>query len=213
MKEQKTQPTLHPILSFALFGVLFVVFVVLAGIVVFGLQPNLNGIGGIMLGLMCATPLAFFLFIRFRAEGKSKWYKTYILPALIFPLLIVLFLGWTVFEQRPTNIFMVFVADPVPDRVSNIQARDISAGFDQEIVVAFDATPKAIDEITAINGLELDDDPYNFDRNDIPFEHFSDVNEDQDWLFYTKYDRENINWWFFWINADKTQAFFRFVDG
>ena len=127
--------------------------------------------------------------------------------------MIALFFGWTAFEQRPANIFKFFVADPIPNGISNIQAHDISVGIDLEIVVAFDATPEAIDQIIAINDLDLDTDPYNPDRNDIPFEYFSDVKGKQDWVFYSKYDRENISWWLLWVNTDRTQAFFRFVGG
>jgi len=206
--------TTRAIGSSFLFSALFIIFAVPSGVAAFFFQPNLNGIGGILLGLLCATPFSFILFLKFRRTESSKWYKTYLFPALLFPILIALFLGWTVFEQRPPNIFEVFVANPIPNGISNIQAHDISVGFDQEIVVAFDTTPEAIDQIIAVNNLELDTTPNNFfDRNDIPFEYFSNVNDNQDWVFYSKYDRENVNWWLLWVNTDRTRAFFRFVGG
>ncbi|MCC6298099.1 MAG: hypothetical protein IT314_02285 [Anaerolineales bacterium] len=187
----------------------------MAGTITFALYPNLNGIGGIMLSLMCAIPFAFISFVKLRSDGKSNWYKVYLFPALIFPFLIILFFGWTAFQQRPSNIFKVFLADPIPEGVSNIRAKDVSVGIDQEIVIAFDSTEKAIEEIVATNKLKLDNDQSNSDRNDLALllDFFEVKDQDQEWLFYTRYDNENRNWWFLWVNVEKTKAYFRYIDG
>lgn len=102
--------------------------------------------------------------------------------------------------------------DPIPAGVSNIRGYDISGGFDGEIVIAFNATPEAIEEIIKEHRLKIDEDAYNT-KSDIPFEYFPDINSEQDWTLYQKADLENINWWSLWVNADKTTAIFQFIDG
>jgi len=184
MENPKTKPTLSQTIGPVLFGVLFLLFIILGGAITFFLQPNLNGIGGILFSLICAFPLSIILLVRFRQKNNFKWYITYVLPALVFPLCIALFLGWTAFEQRPTNIFKVFVADPIPAGVSNIQAYDISVGIDSTIILAFNATPEAVDEIIEINKLT----PSDYEEPDSYFETFDNINTSQEWDTYSFYD-------------------------
>jgi hypothetical protein len=204
--KSKNNPATKAIESLILFIALFIIFVVLAGTVAFILYPNLNGIGGILLSLMCAAPLAIFLFVRFKMNENNKWYKTYILPALIFPFLMLLFLGWTAFEQRPVNIFKVFVAEPMPTGVSNIQARDVSLGIDQTIILGFNATPTAIDEIIATNKLTLS----KYEEPDTEFKIFTGIGANEKWTTYN-FDNGKIDITM-WVNPERNTALFRWFD-
>jgi hypothetical protein len=198
--------------EFMIFTAFFVVTAAISSISLFGLYPNLNGLGSILISVICGAPIAYVLFFRLVSTKSGKSYQRIIFPALIPPLLSGLLIGWSLYQQRPENIFKVFVADPIPVGISNIKAYDISVGIDQEIVVAFDATPDAIDFIIAENDLELNDSQLLF-RGDIPFTYFPKIDPEQDWILYQRADLENINWWFLWVNPDKTIAIFRLIAG
>jgi len=139
-------------------------------------------------------------------KEESKWYKTYLLPASIFPLLIILFLGWTAFEQRPKNIFKVFVADPIPTGVSNIQAYDVSVGIDSTIILAFDATPDAINKIISVNNLTLS----KYEEPDAEFIRFEDIRISEDWTTYN-FDDNKIDITM-WVNPEKNTVLIRWFD-
>lgn len=197
--------------NFLIFLLCFIPGAVLSTLAMFFLFPNLNGIGSICISGICATPLSFSLFFVLQ-EFKVSETKAYLFPSLIFPLISLLLIGYSFYEQRPENIFRVFVIDPIPEGVANIRAYDISAGIDQEIVIAFDATPDIIDQIIRENNLKLDENPYTL-KSDIPFEYFPEIDSEQDWILYRKAELENINWWSLWVNTDKTTAIFQFIDG
>ncbi len=212
MKDQKPQPVLNPVLSFALFTFLFGLTGILAGMVLFFALPNTIGLGSILLSFLCATPVAYILFFNSKFISKVKSYKRYLLPALILPICITLMLGWTLFQQRPENIFKVFVTDPIPNDVSNIRAHDISVGIGQEIVVAFNAAPAAIEEIIAKNKLVLAEDTQF--TEDPPDEYFPDIHWNNTWTKYKLSHRisklETIT---IWVNPERNTVIFRYING
>lgn len=197
--------------NFLIFLLCFIPGTVLSTLAMFFLFPNLNGIGSICISATCGIPLAFSLFFVLQ-EFKVSDIKVYLFPSLIFPLISILLIGYSFYEQRPENIFRVFIVDPIPAGVTNIRAYDISAGIDQEIVIAFDATPDIIDQIIQEHNLKLDENPHAL-KSDIPFEYFPEVDSGQDWTLYRRAELENINWWSLWVNTDKTTAIFQFIDG
>jgi hypothetical protein len=70
------------------------------------------------------------------------------IPVLVFPLVFGLLYGYTMlYERNPRHMFKVFVADPIPAGVTDIQATDTSGGFDQEVVIVFNAPPAVMDAI------------------------------------------------------------------
>jgi hypothetical protein len=212
MQNQHPKPALNPALSFVLFTLLFSIGCIFAATVLFVVSPNTNGLGSIFLSVMCATPLAYVLFFNSKFISKVKPYQRYLLPALIIPLFSGLLLGWTLFQQRPENIFKVFVADPIPDGVSNIQAYDISVGIDQEIVVAVSATPEAIDDIITKNELELVVDTISLE--DPPYEYFPNINKDTDWIMYRNSHKVNKTVFIsMWVNPERSIVIFRYIYG
>lgn len=130
------------------------------------------------------------------------------LPVLIFPLFSSLVLGWSLFQQRPQNIFKVFVADPIPLGVSNIRAYDVSLGIDQTIIVAFNATPEAIDEIIKSNYLVSVEDSHMI--NDPQYELFDGVEWNKDWSTY-EFDNDKILITM-WVSPDENTVLFRWLD-
>lgn len=118
-------------------------------------------------------------------EQDQKTYYRYLFPALMVPLIAGLLICWTLIQQSPTNIFKLFVADPIPNGVTDIHARDISEGFDNlEIIVSFHVTPEAIEEIIAFNKLELVED-IKYEDNP-PLAQLPDTNWNRNWTLYKR---------------------------
>jgi len=212
MKNQK--PILDTPVNFVLFTVLFALVVILLSIVVFNIGPNTNSMFGVALSLLCALPLGYGLFFNSRFIEKTKPYQRIILPALIFPLCILLSLGWNLYQQRPEGLFEMFVMEPIPNGVSNIQGHDISGGFDMEILLAFNATPEAIDKIIAKNELKF----YNEDKVSyfIPnpdTSYLPDINWNENWTVYEKSSREKVESMTIWVNPQKDTVLFQFISG
>ena len=107
-------------------------------------------------------------------------------------------------EQPPTNIFRVFVSDPIPEGVSNIRAQDITIGIDSDIIVAFNTTSEALDEVITKNEFELVEDPFSFHKSKSPHQYFPDVNWSDAWVLYMKCgDSEQYCMWM-WVNPEQT---------
>src|SRR5688572_13879820 len=142
--------------NFLIFLLCFIPGTVLSIIAMFFLFPNSNGLGSICISTTCGVPAAFSFFFILQ-EFRFKEMKVYLFSSLVFPFFSLIIIGYSFYQQRPENIFRVFVTDPIPAGVTNIQAYDISAGFDQEIVVAFNATPEVIEQIIREHGLKIDE--------------------------------------------------------
>jgi hypothetical protein len=175
--------------------------------VLFLMYPNLNGLGNILISGVCATPLSFISFFSLRSVSKVKPYQRYVLPALIFPLISGLLIGWSLFQQRPENIFKVFVADPIPVGVSKIQAYDISVGIDQEIIAKFNATPEAINEIIKSNKLVLVEESNMI--NDPQYEFFNGVEWNEKWTTYEYKSSSSLTT--MWVSPDGNIVLFRWI--
>lgn len=137
-----------------LFFLLTGIVIYLVGNAVISYAPNMNSWGGASLSFLCAVPLAILLFANNKFAARVKPYQRVILPALIFPLFIVLSLGWNLYQQFPPNLFRVFIMDPIPEGITHIRGRDITVGFDNlELVFVFNITPQALDEFIVKNEL------------------------------------------------------------
>ena len=133
------------------------------------------------------------------------------MPALIPIVFASLFFGILMYDQNPKAMFKRLLSDPIPEGVSNIRSYDNSGGLDVEYGLAFEVTPEVIDYLIKTNELELNTDDFSFNILDAPFEHFPDVNPNQEWLYYSKEDREHENEWFLWVNADRNIALLKFI--
>jgi hypothetical protein len=214
MKNGKSRTTSKTIFSFVLFSLLFASIVFLVGYAVFNAAPNTNSLFGVIFSFMCAVPLAFSLFFNQKFNDKVKPFQRFLLPILIFPLCILLSLGWNLYQQRPEGLFQLFVMDPIPDGISNIQGDDVSGGFDMEIILAFNATPEAIDKIIAKNELT----PYSKETasyfiQDPDYRYFRDINWNRNWVVYTKHNSERVEETTIWVNPEKDTVLFRYISG
>jgi hypothetical protein len=195
-----------------LFTLIFAGTGIIAGMAsLWAIGPNITGIGTICIPLVCAFPLALIFFLTPAFVKKAKPTLRYLLPALVFPILFGILFGYTLYERRPENIYKVFVSDPIPAGVSNIQAYDKSGGFETEVIIACNTMPNIVDEIIIENELVLDNESFN--KTDIPLKYFPSIDPKPDWQFYMKFDEEHMNWFFLWVNPEKTVALFRLIDG
>lgn len=188
------------------FGILFS-----GGILFLKGGPGIVGICGAAIPLICGTPAAIFLFTNPAFKQKFQGISRSILPALIPIVFASLFFGILMYDQNPKAMFKRLLSDPIPEGVSNIRSYDNSGGLDVEYGLAFEVTPEVIDYLIKTNELELNTDDFSFNILDAPFEHFPDVNPNQEWLYYSKEDREHENEWFLWVNADRNIALLKFI--
>lgn len=119
--------------------------------------------------------------------------------------------GVSLYDQNPRVMFKRLLSDPIPAGVSNIQSYDNSGGFDVEYGLAFEATPKVVDDLITKNGLVLDNGETNENYLNAPFEYFPNVKKNQEWTYYSKDDRGTRSSWFMWVNADRTTVLFVFI--
>jgi len=173
--------------------------------------PGIVGICGAVIPLICGAPVALFLFTNPAFKQKFQGIRRSILPALIPIVFASLFFSMLMYDQNPKVVFKRLLSDPIPEGISNIHAYDNSGGFDVEYGLAFEATPEAVEYLITTNGFELNTDDFNFNILDAPFEYFPNVNSNQEWLYYSKEDREHENEWFLWVNADKNVALLKFI--
>lgn len=142
-------------IGLVLVTVWLVAFAAISVVISFGLiGPNLAAIANIIVSLLIGVPLTYILFPILFCIEKLNWYK-YILPALVLPIVFGCVIGITMLERQPENIFRVFITKPIPNGISNIRAQDISVGIDDEIVVAFNTTAEAVEEIISKEGFEF----------------------------------------------------------
>jgi hypothetical protein len=215
MNKDKLKIIFQHLLNFVLFAFLFMTVVVLTAMAVFNAAPNTNSLFSVILSFICAIPLAFGLFFNFSFVNKIEKYQRFLLPTLIFPLLIVLLLGWNLYQQLPENMFKMMVADPIPSGVTNIQSRDISGGFDTEIILAFNATPEAIDEIVAKNQLELyNENNVSFYIQDPESQNFPNIHWSRDWtVYYRSFSKNKIETITIWVNPERNTVLFQYING
>ena len=199
----------------------FILFLILLLIVAFFLSdsiakvdPNTNSLFGIVCSFIFALPMGIYLFFNSKFTKATSPYQRILFPVLIFPICILLSLGWNLYQQHPENLFEIFVMDPIPDGVSNIQGFDISGGFDMEIILAFNATPEAIDKIILENKLAL----YNKETalyflEDPDYQYFQNIDWDRSWEIYERHSLENVESIVIWINPQKDTVIFRLISG
>jgi hypothetical protein len=210
MKNEKLKIFLAAVGNVVLFTLLFSITVILALLVSFSfIGPNFIAISNVATPLFCGFLPAYTLFFNYRFKKKANWKVSYLRPALIFPVLFGLAFTWTMFERNPKNIFEVFVLDPIPNEISNIRARDISGGFETEIIVTFNATPQSIEEIIKANELKLDQDTDILEKN--PNDFFEGLNWNQDWQRYLRLERDDEVIIVLWVNLDTFEAVYWFL--
>lgn len=173
--------------------------------------PGIVGVFSAVTPLLCAVPLAYFLFFNTRFSQKTRPIYRILLPAMIPILCAGILNGVSLYDQNPRVMFKRLLSDPIPAGVSHIQSYDDSGGFDVEYGLAFKATPEIIDDLIAKNGLVLDNTETNFNRMNIPFKYFPNIKQAQKWTYYSKLDPENESQWQMWVNEDKTTAIFVFI--
>jgi hypothetical protein len=196
------------------FSILMVVIIAISGVLSIAVGgPGIVGVFSACVPRICGAPLAFLLFFNPTFEWRVRGKLRFILPATIPILIASILIGWSLYDQNPQVMFKRIMSDPIPAGVSHIRSNDHSGGFDVGYDLAFDAPPDVIEYLISKNGLTLNTDDSNLNRYAAPFDKFPDVNREQEWSFYTKVDNEHRNWWFLWVNADKTTVLFKFMGG
>lgn len=185
--------------------------VVSAGILFFKGGPGIVGVCGAVIPLLCGVPLALFIFMHPAFKQKFQGMRRAILPALIPVVLASIWFGILMHDQDPKVTFKRLLSDPIPAGISNIRAYDDSGGFDVEYGLAFDATPEAIDRLLRENNFTENNENSVYQMTEAPFEYFPDVKQDQEWLYYSKVDKEQESIWFLWVNADKNVGILQFI--
>lgn len=210
MKNEKLKIFLAAVGSVALFTLLFGITIILALIVSFSfIGPNFIAISNVATPLLCGFLPAYIYFFNYRFKKKANWKVSYLKPALIFPVLFGLAFAWTMFERNPKNIFEVFVLDPIPKEISNIRAKDISGGFETEVIVAFKATPQSIEEIIKANELKRDQDTDTFEKK--PNNFFEDLDWNPNWERYIREEMDDEVVIVLWVNPDTFEAVYWFL--
>jgi hypothetical protein len=202
-------------LSLALFFLLYGMLVAMIIRLAINSDPNSNEAFGVLFSLLCGTPFVIWLFVSLKFIKRSNWPIAFGLPILVVPLLIFLFLTWLAIQERPTNIFKDFVADPIPVGVSNIQGRNATEGFDElRIIIAFNATPKVIDQIIADQGLVQVQAQDASDMDD-GFQKFQNVDLHQNWTVYEEnFSKSEYSWGpiTMWVNSKRDFVLFQYFD-
>jgi hypothetical protein len=174
--------------------------------------PGVVGICGASIPLVCGAPAGLLLFLNPAFKRKFQGKFRFILPAFIPIIFASMFVGLLMYDQNPRIMFKRLLSNPIPEGISNIQSYDDSAGFDVEYGLAFEATPEAVDYIIAKNGFKFESNDSNHIRSDEPpFEYFPYIKQNQEWLFYSKADKEHESVWLLWVNVDKNTVLFRFI--
>jgi len=173
--------------------------------------PGIVGVFSAVTPLLCAVPLAYFLFFNTRFSQKTRPIYRILLPAMIPILCAGILNGVSLYDQNPRVMFKRLLSDPIPAGVSHIQSYDDSGGLDVEYGLAFEATPEIIDDLIAKNGLILDNNETNFNYLNIPFEYFPNIKQAQKWTYYSKLDPESESQRQMWVNEDRTMVIFVFI--
>ena len=199
--------------SLAIFILVFVASVSAAcGLTMYTIGPNLAGISHMLLSLICASPVAIGFFLYANARIKKGIWRT-LLPLLVFPLVFGLLVGYTmIYERNPQHMFRVFVADPIPTGVTNIQAKDISGGFDEDIIISFQAPTEVINSIIAQLYLEKAADPLDGKHN-FPDGWFPEYSWGPDWNYYQRIETTEsgaLNYFIMiWVDPTQSIAIYR----
>lgn len=187
---------------------LFVVSVMLACVFssfTFGL--NFAGLALFLYPVLFSIPVIAIL----NSKLKKRGILGTVLPLLALPLLFcLLFVYMRFYERSPQHMFKVYVADPIPAGVTNIQARFINEGVYEDVVVTFRASPEVIDTIIAQNHLEKAAVKYDHPDSDLP-EHAWEGN----WIRYerTLYTKSGsvTGYMKIWVNPEQSIVIFRRV--
>ena len=176
-----------------------VLFLLLLGGVIFlvgsaalSYSSNTNSVCNTSLSFLCAVPLAIFMFNNFKFVTRVKPYQRFLFPALIFPALIMLSVGWNLYIEYPPKMFKDFVADPIPQGITHLRSKNITEGFDNlEVAFTFQSTPEALDEFIAKNGLVETDYAYLESQATIKF--FKKVKWNENWRTYERWEKGQQN--------------------
>ncbi len=198
----------EPVILTLLIGLIVVIAAALSFLVS---GPGIVGVFGAAMPLLCAVPLAYFLFFNATFSQKTTPVYRILLPAMIPLLCAGIWNGASLYDQDPRVMFKQLLSNPIPAGVSNIQSYDDSGGFDVEYGLAFEATPEVVDDLIEKDGLVLDNDETHLNDLDALFQYFPNVKRDQEWTYYSKLDPESESLRQMWVNEDRTTVLFVFI--
>lgn len=203
------QPRLEAVRSHsAVIPLLFVASVMLACVIssfTFGL--NFAGFALFLFPLLFALPV----FVILNRKLNKRGILGTVLPLLVLPLLFsVLFVYMRFYERNPQHMFKVYVIDPIPAQVTNIQARYLDEGFSEDVLITFQASPEIIDTIIADKQLEKAVVQFNHPDRDLP-----EYSWKGNWILFerTLYaNNGNVTGYIkMWVNPEQSFVIFRRV--
>lgn len=147
---------------------LFVASILLI-VVITGLSFGESALKFLVYPLSCTLPIYFFLACMLKKKGVLGIVLP-LLPLLVLTLIVV---NWAYqtspqSERSPQDIFKMYVVDPIPAGVTNIQGRYLEEGIFEDVVITFQASPEAVDTIIVQKQFERDDVHDNYIDPDLP---------------------------------------------
>ncbi|HCK67570.1 MAG TPA: hypothetical protein DHW49_15020, partial [Anaerolineae bacterium] len=92
------EPLIKTVLSFILFLILFVIVAYFLSDAIARVAPNTNSLFGILCSFILGLPIGIYLFFNSKFIKATKLYQRILFPVLIFPLCILLSLGWNLYQ-------------------------------------------------------------------------------------------------------------------
>lgn len=199
--------TIKHLLFFSFLSLL--IFIAILGFSNWYFHGNMNGAFPICIGPL-AAPIGYIVFMVLRARQPQKPSTAYKWGLLVFPLLFLIFFIPIAYAESPNEMFRNIILDPIPDGVTDIQAVNITSGFDTiELALSFTASHQVMEEIIAKYHLALQTDPDEYEEP--PLKYFSGITTDQKWILYERDDREDRTLDQFWIDPTGTRAIYYFL--
>jgi hypothetical protein len=185
----------------------FLLFMVISSVVaLFALGPNIICMGHLFLATICAAPIAIWMFKKLERSASKPGMVESVFSAVIFLVIFgALILYTLVVERNPRNMFRAFIQNPIPAGVTNIQARDISAGFTEDVVIVFRGSPELVDEI--INKRKLEPRDFRYSIGEMPDERFDGIDRNADWQFYGSTGSDIYVW--LWVDPASEMIIYR----
>ncbi len=183
---------LRPLSQNLLFLLLLGGVIFLVGNAALSYSSSTDSVCNTSLSFLCAVPLALLLFNNSKFIARVKPYQRFLFPALIFPVFIMLSVGWNLYIEYPPKMFKDFVADPIPQGITHLRSKNITEGFDNlEVAFTFEATPQALDEFIATNGLV--EDKYADLDSQATIKFFKTVGWNESWRAYGRWEKGQQN--------------------
>lgn len=183
---------LHPLSQNLLFLLLLGGVIFLVGNAALSYSSSTDSVCNTSLSFLCAVPLALLLFNNSKFIARVKPHQRFLFPALIFPVFIMLSVGWNLYIEYPPQMFKDFVADPIPQGITHLRSKNITEGFDNlEVAFTFESTPETLDEFIAKNGLVETDYAYLESQATIKF--FKKIGWNGSWRAYEKWEKGKQN--------------------